>query len=35
MSNCNKISELLSAYMDGELTTTEKELVEKHLDGFF
>lgn len=31
MSNCNKISELLSAYIDGEVTIKEKELVENHL----
>lgn len=31
MTNCNKISELLSAYMDDELTNKEKELVENHL----
>lgn len=31
MSNCNKISELLSAYIDNEVTAKEKELVEQHI----
>lgn len=31
MSDCNKISELLSAYIDGEVTEKEKSLVENHI----
>ena len=31
MSNCSKISGLLSAYMDGEVSEKEKQLVEAHL----
>ena len=31
MSNCNKISQLFSAYIDGEVTAKEKEMVEVHL----
>ncbi len=31
MNNCSKISELLSAYIDGEVSAKEKELVENHL----
>lgn len=31
MSNCSKISELLSAYLDGEISAKDKEIVETHL----
>ena len=31
MSNCNKYSELISAYADGEATNEEKALVQKHI----
>ena len=31
MNNCDKISELINAYADGEATEKEKELVEAHI----
>ena len=32
MSSCNKTSQLLSAYVDGEISASEKEMVEKHIE---
>ena len=33
MSDCETIDELLSGYLDGELTHDRRQLVEVHLDG--
>ena len=32
MSSCNKTSQLLSAYVDGKISASEKEMVEKHIE---